>query len=193
MKQRAKGFTLIEVMIALAVMTVGAMGIMGLQRATMRGNAEARELTVATDVTRKWVERLRRDSLTWNLQGMPPGTYLSQIGAPGTVPAWIVPPVPPAPATESPATDYLGNDVPPDSPDVAFCTHVMLSWVAPNNMIRADVRTWWYRRGTRANAVVLDCDGNAVGAVSAQLATAGDLRAVYASTLVRWTSLNVQP
>lgn len=197
MKRAGEGFTLIEVMISLAVMTVGALGIMGLQQATTRGNAEAREMTVATDRTRMWIERLRRDALSWTASGAPvAGTtqYLASVGAPGsTPPGWAVLEVDPPVAGESPASDYLGNDVATDSADALFCSQVSLSWVDSGNVIRADVRTWWYRRGTRELTGTLGCDAASVAGVSAALAGPSELRAVYGSTLLRWSRLDVQP
>lgn len=63
---RSGGYTLIEVMASMAVLGTGIMGILAMQGATVGANRRASELTTATNLARRWQERLRRDSLQWN-------------------------------------------------------------------------------------------------------------------------------
>ena len=54
-----KGFSLIEVMIALVVLLVGMLGIMGMQYYAVSGNANSRELRMATNLGQDMIESLK--------------------------------------------------------------------------------------------------------------------------------------
>ena len=69
---RRAGYTLIEVMAAVAVMTVGATGIVMLQGATQHANQDAYEASVALNFANTWIERVKRDALNWRTQGTSP-------------------------------------------------------------------------------------------------------------------------
>ncbi|MCB2020350.1 MAG: prepilin-type N-terminal cleavage/methylation domain-containing protein [Burkholderiaceae bacterium] len=152
-RRTERGFTLIEVMMALAILTVGAVGILSLQQAATRGNSEARQMTLATEVNRAWLERIRRDSLMWT--GTAAGSraatqYLVRLPANGTT-DWFVP-VPAAP-TESYGFDWFGRDT-RDNTAIRYCTQARLTWLVPEinansapPSVQVDVRTWFHRRG----------------------------------------------
>ena len=54
-----KGFTLVEIMIALVVLLVGMLGVMSMQYLAVGGNASSRELRVATSLSQEFVEQLK--------------------------------------------------------------------------------------------------------------------------------------
>lgn len=188
--QRRDGFTLIEVMMAIAIMTVGAVGIMALQQAATRGNAEARQLTTGTELTRTWLERIRRDSLRWTASlsadgtALQPTSYLRNLPPVGTT-GWITPID--LTGAESYAFDYLGNDTTIDA-DKHYCTHLRMTWIVVGDTARVEARTFWPKRG---NAGVFDdCSrGSEVDVTNELAAAVPRLQAVYAATLVRWTPL----
>ena len=192
--QKQRGFTLIEVMMGLAVLTVGALGLMAMQQATIRGNMTARELTMATQATQLWVERIHRDALAWNasnaVTGLASTTYLSALPPAGGT-DWFTPP--PGPLGESPALDYFGREVP--LAQGRYCTHLRMVWLDPGRLARVDVRTWWHKRGDGTNVpddtLFPNCGNGTEAAVTAELETAlaPKISAVYASTLVRWQRL----
>lgn len=192
--RRRAGYTLIEVMMAVAVMTAGAVGIMALHQATMRGNLDARQVATATQLASTWVERLQRDAQGWS-QGARTGTvalpplmlaqtrYLNQVPGAGTVPLWFVPG--PSTATESASFDHWGRDT-IVAAEMEYCTNVRLQWVYVGQAMRADVRVWWARRGPSAvgGAALAGCaPGQNLEALTNRL---GDVRFVYASTVIRW-------
>jgi len=200
---RRRGFTLIEVAMAMAIMTVGAVGIMALQQASTRGNQTARQTSTATEVNRVWLERFRRDALMWN-NPQPGGRAMTQYltllpAGPGAT-GWFVPT--PADVNESYAFDWFGRDtrnfdavnVGSGNPRAAhYCTQAQLTWVVPERVARADVRTWWWRTGysldnvQSAAAQFRDCGVAAPGAIAAAL-DGGDRRFhhVSGSLLVRF-------
>lgn len=179
------GFTLIEVMMALAILTVGAVGILSLQSASTRGNITGRRMSAGTQRSSVWIERLRRDALFWQQPGDPIGVaarsqYLTQVGADWFVPVSTDP-------LETAGATWTGEDV-TGAQAIQYCTHVRLSWAIPNQSIRADVRTYWSRaRGQQHELVTGGCALGTEALVTVDLASASpDLSAVYSSTLLRW-------
>lgn len=193
-RRRERGYTLIEVMMAVGVMTVGAVGIMSLQQATTRGNRYARQMSVATDVTRSWVERLRRDSLMWNQQGLAgvAGTdYLSLIGTDPAAAAWVAPPM-----TDHRAHDWQGGMTEGGSGDeaIVYCTELKLQWIMGNQGIRADVRTWWHKatpalEATASDGRILAGCGTPDEVTTELLSSPRRIHSVQASTILRRTPL----
>jgi prepilin-type N-terminal cleavage/methylation domain-containing protein len=198
--RRRAGYTLIETMMALGVLTVGAMGIFALQSAVTRGNMLARQMSSATTLAERWQERLRRDALNWvtpspvaDVGALAGSQYLGQVGA-----GWFVP-APDAATGESASFDYYGNDT-DDELLMRYCTNVRLEWLYPGRAMRADVRVWFARNqssGTAtgdaiANADLFACGqgnpaagGGGIGDLD-ELATDRRVRAVYLTTILRY-------
>jgi len=183
--RKSEGFTLIEVMMALAILVVGSVGILSLQSASTRGNIAGRQMSAATQRSSVWIERLRRDALFWQQPGDPLGAapqsqYLTQVGGDWFAPVSLEP-------DESAGADWTGQDVVPDEA-IHYCTHLRLSWAIPNQSIRADVRTYWSKtRGEEYALVANDCARGTEGLVTVDLASAApDLSVVRSSTLLRW-------
>lgn len=187
------GYTMIEVMMAVGVLTVGSMGIMAMHQASTRGNQEARQMMVGTQLTQRWIERLRRDGLSWmdSAQTADPTllastTYLRSVVAPGGAALWFIPVG--GGAQELPNFDYYGNDTAVEA-DMRFCTNVRLEWVYPGRAMRADVRVWWLRR--QSGSVQDPSRANFANCAPGQdpNALSGDyrLRMTHASTVIRYT------
>jgi prepilin-type N-terminal cleavage/methylation domain-containing protein len=69
-KPGQSGFTLVEVMIAIGIMTVGSLGILSMHQAVTGANRAAQDMNTAIAITERWVERVERDSLSWSEQGL---------------------------------------------------------------------------------------------------------------------------
>jgi prepilin-type N-terminal cleavage/methylation domain-containing protein len=154
---RARGYTAIEVLMAMTVMAIGGAAVITMQKTSVTANLDARRADVANAVARTWVERLRRDAMSWTLPG-PAGLgnnfgntlILKNIGnVPG---AWFLPDAMDltVPETMSPAFDMVGRDLPrAQLASADFCVNVRLTWLTntalpPNgDLIRADVRVLW--------------------------------------------------
>ena len=68
----SRGYTVMEVMMSLAILGVGASGVMAMQKATLLANTSAKNLATANFIAESWMERLRVDALQWNEpQGLP--------------------------------------------------------------------------------------------------------------------------
>ena len=153
MRRRA-GFTLVEVMISLGVMTVGAMALIGMQQQTTRANVHARTLTTASQIAQNVIERLKMEGLSWKGVDLGPATELAQapslakiVGA--TEGQFMT--LPPVAGLRplSNAFDYYGNDLDISTGNatalaqVFYCASYRLSWVYVNRLMRVDVRVWW--------------------------------------------------
>jgi type IV pilus modification protein PilV len=155
-RQRRQGFTLVEVMVSLGIMTIGAMAVLGMQQQIIRGNMHARQITIATQIAQNVIERLKMDAVAWNAPGVPSTTrYLNNV-TPGAIGGFTTIPFITTTASgitrlQSNAFDYYGDDLntQPGSPaGLFYCASNRLSFVFNNNrIIRADVRVWWAREG----------------------------------------------
>jgi prepilin-type N-terminal cleavage/methylation domain-containing protein len=163
-----RGYTMIEAMMALAILTVGATGIVGIQRATAMGNNNARNLATANAVALSWVERLRADALKWNNPGGLPDlgdTTWLQGASPVPPAAWTSPAeVVLGPGLGvSPAADVMGADLlTGDTTPQAYCTQLRLTQIYPT-LIRAEIRVFWDRHNNPVNcftAAALNADAN---------------------------------
>jgi prepilin-type N-terminal cleavage/methylation domain-containing protein len=157
-RMTARGYTAIEVLMAMTVMAIGGAAVITMQKTSVTANLDARRADVANAIARTWVERLRRDAMSWTLPG-PAGngnninTTLivnTVVTAPGT---WFLPDQAlgrTVPETMSPAFDILGRDLPQAQLAIAdFCVNVRLTFLTVTalppggDLIRADVRVLW--------------------------------------------------
>lgn len=204
------GYTLIEVMTALVVMTIGAAGILAMQGATVRSNQDANESTVAANFATTWLERIKRDAHLWTAPGQ---SALDASGSrillkdkirypdpdapqPPAATEFFVPARWPTSGTviESPGADYRGFDT---IDDIRFCVNIALTLAhaynpatpgalnltADANALQAAVRVWWYRWGPDADRQAVKClDGPLSEAQNADPL----IRKQYYSTIVSW-------
>ena len=165
-----RGFTLIEVMMALTILFIGVMGVVAIERATIMSNVDARQVTTASNVARTWLERLQADAAAWNhpssfnpqsdlnadtvyLKNYNTGWFLPLPA--GTTPYW------------SNGFDINGNDVVVAGTDIIYCANIRLTPVyldplcqvsagnpapacaaATPSLMRAEVRVSWSKHRT---------------------------------------------
>jgi len=149
-----RGYTAVEVMLAMTVLLITSAGVMSMQKASIQGNLDARKLDVANSIARIWLDRLATDAQTWN----PNGSGLTQTswlgtavgnGATYSTPAVVAT----AAAVQSPAFDIFGRDLAnvTSDPSTEFCTHIQVvpvaSTVAGNPvLLRATVMVYWSKQ-----------------------------------------------
>lgn len=149
--QAIRGYSIIEVMIAIALLAVASSGIVALHKVSTFGHIRAKNLLQASQIGRLWVERLRTDAASWNYPspvypGVAPNinqtAWLQNVV--GNPNAWFRPVE--VAGRGSAAFDALGNNVPESQlVNATFCTHLRLAWMYPNSLLRADVRIFWLR------------------------------------------------
>lgn len=195
MRARA-GYTLIEVLMAIGVLTAGSVAIMAMLQAATRGNMEARQMTTGNQVAQRWVERLRRDALNWTVPSNVASTpllartaFLRSVPPPGGAPMWFVP-TPTTPG-ETANFDYYGNDLTAGGGAAYYCTNVRLEWLYPGQAMRADVRVWWVRRDTGSDDGLSPGFQNCAPGINPNTLPMPPadyrIRAVYTSTVIRYT------
>jgi prepilin-type N-terminal cleavage/methylation domain-containing protein len=197
-KPGQSGFTLVEVMIAMGVMTVGSLGILSMHQAVTGANRAAQDMNTAIAITERWVERVERDSLSWSEQGLNTSSlngtaYLSSLAGSVAPTDWLRPL--PADSDESYGFNYFGGDT-RTSGEIKYCTNLRLSWVRQGASARVDIRTFWYRDGHMAGSAThpkwvtgTDFRGAACDAPTADgwdLGAAPNINVVFASTVVTW-------
>lgn len=195
---RRHGYTLIEIMTALAILMIGATGIFAIQTGATVANMEARRMATAAQVSQTVLERIRRDALLWRSGGATMdatalvGTaYLSAAPPNGDpVTAWMnAPVVRNADPREGFAFDYYGRDVDPGDVDaIAYCAQYRLDWVTYGETLRADVRVYFPRRSDPGDvadpSAYLGCPDGITDLSSSYRA---DLSFAHTTTNVRWT------
>lgn len=144
---RTRGYTLVEVMSALAILAIGATGVIALQKTALVGNAAARNLVTANAIATTWIERLRADAAQWNTTSATgtvdeDTTWLKQVKT--NAGKWIVPDT--VAGRGSARADVFGADLYADAPadQQAFCTQMRLTQLYPT-FIRAEIRVFWSR------------------------------------------------
>mgnify|MGYP002780685161 CR=1 FL=1 len=207
-----RGYTAVEVMMSVALLGVGAAGVMSMQKTAIRANVQARRIDLATSLARGWIERLRTDITAWTLPSASDanqnnvsrarfisdgssGTFIDSGRAPGDE-GWYLPDQGLSPPTggtiQSPGFDVLGRDVALTSSDLYYCAHVKLdclsrtatsSGVATTcSLLRVNVRVFWPKDGGAA-PLRSYCSRDTVAAV--QDATGSPYHFVYAVSALR--------
>jgi prepilin-type N-terminal cleavage/methylation domain-containing protein len=163
MKRRtsSRGYTAVEVMMAMTLLLIGAVGVISMQQAAVQGNADARELDVASSIARTWIDRVERDATLWTPSTVaitPPANMPSAILVNENITGkWFVPKTRlvsngPQGDVESPAFDILGQDV--DSltaAGVRYCTNLRITPLTlDQTLLRVEVRVFWPRNLTVA-------------------------------------------
>jgi prepilin-type N-terminal cleavage/methylation domain-containing protein len=155
----ARGYTVIEVLIAMTVMVIGAAAVMSMQKASIQGNLDARRLDVANGIARMWEERLQADAMAWTQPNANApassnltthnGALIAHGIASNTL--WFLPGDYIGNAVaESYMFDILGRDLLAANANAAvYCVAVRMTTlvnggIAPA-LIRADVRVLWLR------------------------------------------------
>lgn len=182
-RRGARGYTVVEVLSAMTLFAIGAAGVIGMQRVTVQGGADARSFDVASNIASEWASRLHRDSMAWTLPNAANPTAASDIGgttwlkdaddAPGV---WKTPALPAAGASAgmSPAFDLYGRDLDATENNTGgkaiYCVQYRMNYLAnpaenpgdptsrfsPGGLVHAEIRVVWARL---ENAPIGTCDG----------------------------------
>lgn len=155
---KSRAYTAVEVLLSMTILAIGATGVIAMQRASVQGNVDAREMDMAQSIAREWMERLKRDATLWTPSVIPavpptnlPRAVLVNENLTGT---WFVPKArltasAPQNDVESAGFDTLGRDVTAldyTGTGLRYCTNVRLTPATTDQtMLRAEVRVFWPR------------------------------------------------
>jgi hypothetical protein len=165
-----RGYTVVELMMALSVFTAGVTGVIAMQRSVVAANRHARSLTVANGIAQAWLDQLSVDSSYWNAN-LTQTVWLQSVSAPGMNGAWQRPVASIATARNfGPTFNLFGA---PDAAATDYCVHVRLTWLYDPDLngkpgsgsIRTDVRVFWVRDG--GTRVAGDCANGTAATVTA--------------------------
>jgi prepilin-type N-terminal cleavage/methylation domain-containing protein len=168
-RRAARGYTVVELMMALAVFAAGVTGVMAMQRAVVAANRHARAVTVANGIAQAWLDQLAVDATLWETN-LNQTVWLRAI-ANGMDGVWHVPAQSNAAARNfGPTFNLFGAPV---AGATDFCTHIRLTWLYPDEngggrpgsgSIRTDVRVFWLRDG--GTRIAGDCTTTASATVT---------------------------
>lgn len=190
---KRRGFTVVELVMSLAIFSIGITGAVAMQTVTARTNMHASRLAVATSHARSWLDRLAMDGGSWGGAGAWQITntrWLTNVTAQNNV--WTLP-VMDADTTFGPAADARGGFVNHllAPADVVFCTHVRLTRLVNDpgsGLIRSEVRVFWpkQRAAWRSGANLNYCRVNPAEVLAIGAAT-DEFHWVYDTSLIRET------
>lgn len=187
----ARGYTVVELMMALAIFAIGATGVLAMQIIAAHTNSHAKNIAVATQLARSWQDNLAMDALLWGgLQDWPITNtqWIQQVNTPGNI--WFTPNNDAA-TTFGPGADARGNfvDFTAAPQNVVFCTHIRLTnlLVTPGaGLVRTEVRVFWPKGEVSWNNGANYC-AQAVATVNAVGAATNQFHFVYHTSAVRQT------
>jgi hypothetical protein len=146
----AAGYTVVEVLMSMAVLTVGVIGIVATEKVTLASNTHAKNVAIATRIGEGWLGMLDAEAALWGRDGqMNNTTWLGQVG--DEVTAWFRPANDDIVLDFGPAFDALGSPVSAanQARDARFCVDLRLSPLTTINtgggLMRAEVRVFWIR------------------------------------------------
>jgi hypothetical protein len=170
--RRSRGYTVVELMMSLAVFATGVTGVIAMERATVSSNQLARNVAVANGIAQAWLSVLAADATLWtNGADVTKTLWLSSIATTDNrwqLPTWD------ANRKFGPQFDGFGA---PIQTGGVFCAQIRLTWLygdqsaqqatgAPGNgLIRAEVRVFWPKDAT--STVQDDCTSVAQSTVDA--------------------------
>jgi hypothetical protein len=188
MSRRTRGYTVVELMMSLAVFATGVTGIIAMQRATVTSNQHAKNLGLATGIAQAWLSQLTADATLWNTT-VTTTNWLTTIAASNG--EWQLPTWNPT-LGFGPQFNAFGAPVETDG---VFCAQIRLTWlygdaspVQPagaqgNGAIRTEVRVFWPRDGV--TRVQNDCTNGDAATVTAVGTATSTYHFVVQATAVR--------
>ena len=147
--KRPRGYTIVELLMAMTIFAIGVTGIAAMQKITLASNLHAKKLAIATHIAQSWQERLAADAALWTSTAAVTNTqWLAQVGA-----GWVRAPTNDADtfgATFSPLGDFT-----PTLSQAYFCVDIRLTnmtstganVIQGNGLMRSEVRVFWPRDG----------------------------------------------
>jgi prepilin-type N-terminal cleavage/methylation domain-containing protein len=152
-RRRSAGYTMVELMMSLALFAVGVLGVISMQKISITSNAHAKNLAIAQRIAQTWSSQLQMDSSAWRTTFDASGVLEAPTAA-WRRPAYKT-------GRVGAAFDALGKPL-TDSElaQARFCVHTRFTWlfnstgVSNNGVVRAEIRVFWLRDGQRIPATI---------------------------------------
>ncbi|MCL2822512.1 MAG: prepilin-type N-terminal cleavage/methylation domain-containing protein [Polyangiaceae bacterium] len=195
-RRKQRGSTIIEVLMAITVLAIGASGVIAMQKVAVSANRNSRNIAVANEIARTWLERTRADAILWNY---PLNSPMSDLEADTLWLRRVTNDEPAFAPWFRPVDaigicgihDVFGRDEPcsvGEDSQGPYCVNMRLSWIrSTERSMRVEVRVFWVIRNDGEGALPasdLPC-GDAVNPPDVDLmANNGIVRVVHAVTAV---------
>lgn len=171
-KRRGRGYTMMEALISLLLLFIAVVGMGALAGTAVRTNLNAQQETEASFLAERLLGMMRTEALGWNNPTWNPASEspAANVSMPllskltGTTGSTAFMELTKQLGVGSKAFNPQLKMVNPADPDALYCAHYKLTWLQPNESIRADVRVYWMRRGANPTPFGLrtDCGANKV-------------------------------
>ena len=168
-RKTGQGFTILEVLIGVLLMTVGLLAVFAMQVTAIQTNRVSYDLRAATELAETTLERLQRDALMWGQSGDPgdygSGAWLNGAMGTTTTDKWAFPPKPVGVAGgRQPTWNDLGlaqddaaqwNDY--RGRNSKYCLNYLADWLRGPTFARVTVMVRWPRNRAGEQALRNDC------------------------------------
>lgn len=150
-----RGYTIVELVMSLSVLAIGASGVIAMQKVAISSNRHAKEMAIASRIAEGWADQLALDGSIWTINAagnttIASTTWLNQANPTQTV-DWFGPAFDPL-RNYGAAFGALGNPIDPGArPDlIRFCAQLRFAYLhSPtlptpgHGVIRAEIRVFW--------------------------------------------------
>ena len=156
-RKKKRGFTLVEMMVALVILAIGLMAITAMQISSIAANTVSQDISHAYAMTGTTLELSRVDSLMWtNSITLSSTRMLKEAPSPAvaggtsgwkTLPDGLITPV------MSGAKVDRNMIKPPDGGwrlASRYCIYYRVTWVYPNETLRVEARVAWLKEAAAA-------------------------------------------
>jgi type IV pilus assembly protein PilV len=150
-----RGYTIVELVMSLSVLAIGASGVIAMQKVTISSNRHAKEMALASRVAEGWADQLALDGSIWTINKAGNDTIAStawlNLANPAQTVDWFGPAYDPI-RNYGAAFGALGNPIDPGlRPDlIRFCAQLRFAYLhSPtlptpgHGVIRAQIRVFW--------------------------------------------------
>jgi type IV pilus assembly protein PilV len=196
-RRRARGYTIIELVMSLSVLAIGASGIISMQKVAVSSNRHAKDLSVATRIAEAWADQLTIDGALWTITTSGASTRDKttwlRLADPTQTVDWLIPGYD-AKRSFGPAFGPLGAPLDPGTSAALahFCAHLRFAFLhsdtapsAGNGVIRAQIRVFWQAEDSTVG-LPSSANGNLCAVDNATLTSnIGAFHVVYLTTAVR--------
>jgi hypothetical protein len=152
-RKPSRAYSVVEVMMAMALLGLGSVGVMATLRTVAIGGVGVRDFDLATSLAQSWADRMRADSTAWISATTFGGALMLARGADGNA---FVPSQAYGAVTVQGAADIRGTDVAANAATVRYCSALRYRCItggAPTPAcaaVVASVAVFWPREGTTA-------------------------------------------
>lgn len=150
-----RAYTVIELVMSLSVLAIGATGVIAMQKVAVSSNRHAKDMSLASRIAEAWADQLAQDGSIWTLTNAGASTLSNtawlNLANPSQTVDWFVPTYNTLRAF-GPGFSALGAPLDPNrnASIIRFCTHLRFAYLhsatKPNvgsGVIRAQIRVFW--------------------------------------------------